>query len=178
MANLKLKNPSGGSLNFASADSASDLTVTFPAVTGTAMVSGNMPAFSVYKSASTQTPTSGVFTKVTFDVELFDTNNNFASDRFTPTVAGYYQINSAIDCGSASITRAIIAVYKNGSAYQYSGAYLIASSTEFAPSIATVVYCNGSSDYIEIYGRIDGGTVIFYNGAVNTWFNGVLIRSA
>ena len=40
MANLKLKNPSGGSLNLVSADGASDLTVTFPAGTGTAVVNG------------------------------------------------------------------------------------------------------------------------------------------
>jgi len=40
MANLKLKNPSGGSLNLVSADSASDLTLTFPAGTGTAVVNG------------------------------------------------------------------------------------------------------------------------------------------
>jgi hypothetical protein len=153
-------------------------TVTLPSATGTAMVSGNMPAFSVYKSAATQTPTSGVFTKVTFDAELFDTNSNFASSTFTPTVAGYYQINAAVDCGSASITRTLLAIYKNGSAYQYVGPYSIASSTEFAPNISSVVYCNGSTDYIEIYCRIDGGTVIFYNGQVNTWFNGCLLRGA
>ena len=35
MANLKLKTPSGGSLNLVSADTASDLTVTVPATTGT-----------------------------------------------------------------------------------------------------------------------------------------------
>ena len=40
MANLKLKNPSGGSLALVSADGASDLTVTFPAGTGTAVVNG------------------------------------------------------------------------------------------------------------------------------------------
>ena len=40
MANLKLKNPAGGSLNLVSADGASDLTVTFPAGTGTAVVNG------------------------------------------------------------------------------------------------------------------------------------------
>ena len=177
MANLKLKNPSGGSLNLVSADSASDLTVTFPAVTGTAMVSGNMPAFSVWKSTN-QTPSSGVFTKVTFDTELFDTNSNFASSTFTPTVAGYYQINSTVDCGSTSITRALIAIYKNGSAYQYSGIYLAATSSEFGPQIASIVYCNGTTDYIDIYARIDGSTVVIYGGQVNTWFNASLVRAA
>jgi hypothetical protein len=54
-------------------------------------VAGNGPAFSATKSAN-QTVTSGVFTTITFDTEQFDTNNNFASNTFTPTVAGYYQI--------------------------------------------------------------------------------------
>lgn len=143
-------------------------------------VAGNGPAFSAYKSsgAGTQSITSGVFTKVTFDTELFDTNNNFASSTFTPTVAGYYQINSAVDCGSSAITRAIISIYKNGTNYQYSGAYTMASTTEFGPSIASVVYCNGSTDYLDIYVRIDGGTTLIYNGQIYTWFSGALVRSA
>jgi hypothetical protein len=140
-------------------------------------VGGTGPAFSAWKSTN-QTPSSGSFTKVTFDTEIFDTNSNFASSTFTPSVAGYYQINSCVDCGSASITRALIAIYKNGSSYQYSGPYVIASSTEFGPTISSVVYCNGTTDYIDIYARIDGGTVVFYSGQQNTWFNAALIRAA
>jgi hypothetical protein len=48
MANLKLKNPSGGSLNLVSADGASDLTVTFPAATGTAMIGSGVGAWTAY----------------------------------------------------------------------------------------------------------------------------------
>ena len=69
MANLKLKNPAGGSLNLVSADGASDLTVTFPATTGTAMVSGNMPAFSAWLSGGNQSLTSGTWIKITFNTE-------------------------------------------------------------------------------------------------------------
>lgn len=140
-------------------------------------VAGTGPAFSVWKS-SNQSITSGVFTKVTFDTEVFDTNSNFASSTFTPTVAGYYQINATIDCGSGSITRALAAIYKNGSAYQYAGAYSIASSTEFGASISSIVYCNGTTDYIDIYARIDGSSVILYSGVYNTWFNASLVRAA
>ena len=46
--------------------------------------------FAVKKNSDVQTLSSGTLTKVTFDTELFDTNNNFASSRFTPTVAGQY----------------------------------------------------------------------------------------
>ena len=50
------------------------------------------PAFSAYSNTA-QTFVNGVEQKVTFAVENWDTNNNFASSRFTPTVAGYYQLN-------------------------------------------------------------------------------------
>jgi len=53
------------------------------------------PTFFAYKSTN-QNATAGTDTKVTFDTEVFDTNNNFASNRFTPTVAGYYQLNSNV----------------------------------------------------------------------------------
>jgi len=74
-------------------------------VTGTlAMVSGNMPAFLVYPSASSTNLTSSTWTKIVFNTEVFDTNNNFDSTtnyRFTPTVAGYYQINLQVYCSSS-----------------------------------------------------------------------------
>jgi hypothetical protein len=62
------------------------------------MVSGNMPAFSAYQSSG-QTLSSATATKLNFQTEEFDTNNNFDSTtnmRFTPTVAGYYQVNGGL----------------------------------------------------------------------------------
>ena len=46
--------------------------------------------FAAKKNSDVQTLSSATLTKVTFDTELFDTNNNFASSRFTPTIAGQY----------------------------------------------------------------------------------------
>jgi len=66
--------------------------ITLPAVTGTAMVSGNMPAFSAYANTNQTTSASYVATKVQINTKEFDTNNNFDATtnyRFTPTVAGY-----------------------------------------------------------------------------------------
>ena len=50
----------------------------------------NNPSFAVKKGSDNQALSSATWTKVTFDTELFDSNNNFASSRFTPTVAGQY----------------------------------------------------------------------------------------
>ena len=152
--------------------------VTVPAVAGTMMVSGNMPAFSAYLSAN-QSVTTGVQTKVLFDVEVFDTNNNFASSRFTPTVAGYYQINGMIRCNSGS-TNSIgsASIYKNGSAYATATLSITSISTN--PSIISdIVYLNGSTDYVEIYGLVTSATTpIFEGGSTFTRFSGCLIRAA
>ena len=59
-------------------------------------VAGNGPAFSAYQSTQQTGISSATFTKVNFQTEEFDTNSNFASSTFTPTIAGYYQINSVI----------------------------------------------------------------------------------
>ena len=75
----------------------------------------NTPAFNVWK-ASNQTISSETLTKVTFSDEEFDTNNNFASSRFTPTVAGYYQINASLDMTNAAtnVEDVSVHIYKNG----------------------------------------------------------------
>jgi hypothetical protein len=184
MANLKLKNPAGGSLNLVSADGASDLTVTFPATTGTAMVSGNMPAFSAYKSAS-QTLAYNTLTKVTFNTEEFDTNNNFASSTFTPTVAGYYQINvKGWFTGTATRDYFLSPrLYKNGSAISASGISIkqLGSAAELSVDLSKLVYMNGTTDYLEVYAyTLDytaSGTVDLAGGIGYTAFNGTLVRA-
>ena len=47
----------------------------------------NTPAFFVQKS-SAQSISQNSTTKLTFDTEIYDTDNTFASDKFTPSVAG------------------------------------------------------------------------------------------
>jgi hypothetical protein len=137
-------------------------------------VAGNGPAFSAYNSASTSL-VSGNNTKVLFATEDFDTNNNFASSTFTPTVAGYYQLNSAISiAGGGGATEIFAIIYKNGSAFK-SGAD--GGTASFRTVVSSLVYANGTTDYFEIY---------CYSGAARTteatnsatWFNGCLVRSA
>ena len=71
----------------------------------------NKPAFSAYANVATSLA-SGSPTKVLFQVEEFDTNANFASSRFTPTVAGYYQINAQVGF-DGSVSTAVLYIYKS-----------------------------------------------------------------
>ena len=136
------------------------------------------PAFSAYNNSGDTTISSGVYTKILFPTEEFDTNSNFASSRFTPTIPGYYQINSSVSTEtSVSLTRALIAIFKNGAQYQR-GTDLNTSGV-YQSTVSSIVYCNGTTDYIEIWMYILAGTATYRgNGQAFTWITGSMIRSA
>ena len=137
------------------------------------------PAFSAYKSTN-QTLSSGVWTKVTLDTEEWDTNNNFASSTFTPTVAGYYQINGcfSIEPSTGTQTRILPGIYKNGTEYKLGGDLVVAAGIRNNGIVSSVVYCNGTTDYIELWAYVLGGTPILRGTSSATWFNGCFLRSA
>ena len=141
-------------------------------------VAGTGPAFSAYLN-TTQTPTSGVWTKILFDAEEFDTNNNFASSRFTPTVAGYYFVQAAMSSLGGTFTACQISIYKNGSANKITTNYATSSSLDdWTSNVSSVIYLNGSTDYLEIYGNSVGATPQFIASNTYTYFSGFLARSA
>ena len=133
---------------------------------------GQVPAFSVNKNGTNQTVSTGVLTKLTWPNEVFDTNNNFASDRFTPTVAGKYLISAAAFCVNAS-SGCSIWIRKNGSDLfaGYQGDATV--STGGIINGTAVVDMNGSTDYVEAF-IITSGTTI--NGPTyHTYFTGSLL---
>ncbi len=141
---------------------------------------GGVPAFGVWLNGS-QSITSSTWTKINFNTEEFDTNNNFASSRFTPTVAGYYQINAALYFNStASCTRGILQLYKNGTGFKF-GNYMPPITSDSLRGVAvlsTLVYANGTTDYFEIYGFITATNPQFEEGQNQTYMNGCLARAA
>jgi len=139
-------------------------------------VAGSGPAFSAYQTSATSL-TGGAWTKITFDTEQFDTNNNFASSTFTPTVAGYYQVNAQIQYNIASVANANIRIYKNGSALIQGNYFSLPVQAYPATVVSGLIYCNGTTDTIEIYGNI-GTSCSTLTGLPATMFSCVLVRSA
>jgi len=142
------------------------------------------PAFSAYAS-TTAGVTSSTWTKAAIDTKRFDTNNNFntSTNRFTPTVAGYYQVNGDIymypTSGVASV--AAIAIYKNGSQVnQNYSRFTTYGYNEITMPIPSVIYLNGTTDYIELYGYITAPVLVYFYGYAGTFtnFSAALIRSA
>jgi hypothetical protein len=174
MANLILNGSTSGSVTLSSPAVSGTTTLTLPVQTGTVMVNG--PAFSAYANAATSL-TNGAFTKISFQVEDYDTNSNFASSRFTPTVAGYYQISAASNVSGGTTAELSIAVYKNGAGHRQ-GSDFITAGSQYAQSISTLVYCNGTTDYIEIYLYIATAGKSTGTGDNSVWFNGAMIRGA
>ena len=144
---------------------------------GIQLASNLAPAFSAYASAGTTVP-DATYTKILFASEDFDTNSNFASSRFTPTVAGYYQVNANTRFGAFTVSSVFLVIYKNGGANIRGNGSSMNSSGFIYPSISGIVYCNGTTDYIEIYAYQNSGSSQLTDDGSVYKFNGAMIRSA
>jgi hypothetical protein len=199
---LKLLSSGGGSVLLTANTTASDFTVNVPAVNGNMVTTadtgsitqamlgagvyaGYGPAFSAYLSVA-QSISNNTWTKLQANIEEFDTAScydNATNYRFTPNVAGYYQISGNI-CFSATSGlngNTVAVVYKNGSRFK-DGNLTGASSSGalFYSVVSTVIYLNGSTDYVELWGLIGGtGTLTFgVNSGTQSYFSGCLLRAA
>jgi hypothetical protein len=162
MSSLTILGDTSGSILLQAPAVAGSTTLTLPATSGTVGLSG--PAFSA--SSSTYTSISnGTFTLVVLNTEQFDTAscfNNTGSTvgsvpayAFLPNVAGYYLITGTVaDNNSGTPTRMIGRIYKNGSSYLYTGGDQV---TGYVSSFSSVIYLNGSTDYIQLYQYIAAG---------------------
>jgi hypothetical protein len=136
------------------------------------------PAFRAYLSAG-YTVSLATYVKIAFNTESFDTNNNFDSTtnyRFTPTVAGYYQINYNV-LGSASATGSYSVIYKNGSPATSGSIGIGSTGLGQGAMCSGLLYMNGTTDYIEAYAYITGNGAIS-GGVDGCSFSAFLARSA
>jgi hypothetical protein len=150
---------------------------------------GNGPAFSAYYSGAGQTINVSTFTKVILNTETFDTNSCFDSTtnyRFTPNVAGYYQINGIIRYSTSSTfflqNVANVSIWKNGSGYRLGTQNTIGGASYTAFSVSDVIYFNGSTDYVELYTAHNYSpnlvTLGSDNGIISVYFSGSMVRPA
>lgn len=191
-----------GTFTIASPNSNNNRTLTLPDNTGTVVttgstaavsqamlaagVAGNGPAFSASRITSNQSISASTWTKVQFQSEEFDTNNNYdptTNYRFTPTVAGYYQINLScnISYASAAPNTMAAAIYKNGSVNKQStmaSAGGSATGPYGSVLVIAVIYLNGSTDYIEGYAWSNSATAVVVAGSDYSYMSGALVRAA
>ena len=181
MSSIVLSGDTSGAVTVNVPSVAGTNTVTIPAVTGTVMVSSNMPAFSAYGNAN-YTQTSGVWTKLQANTKEFDTAScfNTSTYAFTPNVAGYYQITSQVTLSTTvSYTLALTSIYKNGSGFKNGNDIRGTTGTNVRLLNSALIYMNGTTDYLEIYARMDGtGTIQSVCNSADGYFQAVLVRTS
>ena len=162
--------------------------LTLPAQTGTVMVNG--PAFSAYVSPATTNIASSTAVTVPYDTKLFDTANRYNNTgstvggipaySFMPNVAGYYQVSASCNYeSSAGTTRVLVNLMGTRSNRLQD---IQASGTLIAGAVSgsTLVYLDGTTDYISIttYQAGTGQQRISGGSTPTTWFTAFLARSA
>ena len=133
----------------------------------------NNLAFYAYDTTGTSCLTA-TYTALTFDTESFDIGGYFVAGTYQPLVAGKYFV-----CGTAGFSTALtacaitVAIYKNGVAYAQSEVRTGAINQKCTPHISAIVDMNGSTDYLDLYVRQDGGdTETTVTGQSNCFFMG------
>ena len=151
--------------------------------TATGFGGANTPAFEAYLN-TTQDIGDGVMTKITANVERFDTDSAYdhsSNYRFTPQTAGkYYVYLEAVGYSTTGGDTNIIVAYgeirKNGSRYIYNvdhqPSYGVRQQTI---NISGIIDMNGSSDYVEPFAEVNvssGNGTLRGNsdGSLNTKF--------
>jgi len=187
-------NASGsGTFTIASPNGNTDRTLTLPDNTGTlitnvsgsvsqsmlaAGVAGNGPLLFSGAAPGITIPnvTNTVWT--TYNASVFDTANAFSTStgRYNPQVAGYYLAiaTAGYDSNGINASSFSASVFKNGTPFEYFG---MGSSGSIypRPSCTTLVYLNGTTDYIQAgtY-QNSGGSVSGVYGRLQA----VLVRAA
>jgi hypothetical protein len=115
-------------------------------------------------------------TKITFDSEEYDTNNNFASSRFTPTIAGYYLMTATVR-GNAGNNELNLGIWRNSGGGSNSKQGTILSAGATGTTCTAMFYMNGSTDYLEVY-LYCASTCTTSGNQSSSYFQGTLIRAA
>lgn len=137
---------------------------------------GGTPTFSATAGSATSL-SAATFTKVNFSTEGWDTANCYdtSNSRFTPNVAGYYQINCMIRADITSNSVLHLYIRKNG-VDEIIGDFISVTNNQAASVASGLIYCNGTTDYVEagVFSGVAGNT----STGIACKFQGILVRAA
>ena len=165
----------------------SGVTVNMSSATQTGVGGANTPAFRGYLS-SNQTVSDASSNKVTIDTEEYDTDNAFASSRFTVPSGkgGKYSLYANVWMRGTDVNMMnyyLLAFYKNGSnIWEQHSNFTNNDIRSFGANMSLTLNLS-AGDYIEVYGRINinSGNPSFGNDAMSgvptTWFQGIKVAS-
>lgn len=127
----------------------------------------NPPIFSGYQSTAQSIPNSAL-TAVSIDTSVVDSygghSNVTNNSRYTPQVGGYYIVVGSYGCAANATGNRFVQIYKNGSLVNLgqNGGQAANAANAGSTQVLTIVLCNGTTDYLEVYAFQNAG------GALNT----------
>jgi hypothetical protein len=131
------------------------------------------------KGGSAQTITNGSDQVITF-IDDFDPQNWWTTNKFQPTIAGYYNLQLAVwwDAGVVTNNQSNIQFRKNGSTQVAIQQTQIVTGAGYGQEIDIITYFNGTTDYVEVTAFTGNTTSQNINGASSgTWFTAALITN-
>ena len=131
-------------------------------------------AFYAYQTVAQNLP-NGASTKLLFQTEDFDIGGGYdpATSRFQPTVAGYYSVGGGYGVATQS-TQLTLNLFKNETNIR-TLAYTTQAAAVFG---STLVYMNGSSDYLDLRAAQYAAAQNTVSTIVATYFHGILVSRA
>ena len=130
--------------------------------TATGFDTAGTNSFSVTGSGTQSSIADATWTKITFDSENWDTDDLFASDKFTATDAGkyFFTANVCLSYDSAAGPQFAGRFYKNGSGDSQTKTSLTFTSgtVNTVNARVTGILNLAASDYVELYGYADVGS--------------------
>jgi hypothetical protein len=137
------------------------------------------PAFSAFLSAN-QAISPSTLTRVSINAKEFDTANafdNLTNFRFTPLVAGYYQVNCKVNAeASTTASRTFAVVTRTGG----SGA-ISKRAMDYTPNVSMgsfLFFMNGINDSLDLSAFVSGSGIVIVGGSDSTFLQAFLARSA
>lgn len=135
--------------------------------------------FSAYNTGGSNLA-AATFTKVTYNTEEYDTNNNFDSTtnyRYTAPITGFYKFSAAFEVTAGGSDTYAISIYKNGTEVKRGNK--LAMPSGIATTTLVVVpppLSLTAGDYIEVWGyNSSGGGKSITAGQSLTYFGGELV---
>ena len=126
--------------------------------------------FKACRNAAANAGSSPTYTKVVFDTELYDTNNNFASGTYTAPVTGFYQFSWCIGFAVTSGNSAT-ALYLNGATHAWGN-----EVSNGGGSGGTIQMQLTATNTVDIYATVASTTTLNVGSSpIKTWFCGHLI---
>ena len=165
---------------------ATKLSGNLPAISGASLTNlpaggasaGNMFRAKMNGGYNTSNNTLG---EIVFQAEDFDLGGayNHTNGRFTPNITGYYFIDASLQFSNATSNYHFSSrIYKNGAEWAFNTMWNDGSNGDNNCRIASIVYVNGSSDYISIMAWQNSGGNITVNPGNGSYFNAFFLRTS